>query len=202
MSTVTDGPIETVGPRTAHRPTSTRFEPVPVNEASTAGSSRTPSRLARRARTIWQYWHATALSGLLPPSPPLHGSGCPQLHRAAATAQRRWSFTSDRNNRRLTAHVAQQVHDARLDDRLGPDGPDRWSPKSPRIGGSCMICFGPMPVGCSRSPTRNVRPRHGGWCPGTRTRRSPPSVRSRRNAPPSLWWSRISTASVRRFHQR
>jgi len=33
-SVVTGGPIETVGPRTAPRPRSTRFEPVPVNEAS------------------------------------------------------------------------------------------------------------------------------------------------------------------------
>ncbi|BBE49323.1 hypothetical protein RE2895_62540 (plasmid) [Rhodococcus erythropolis] len=41
--------------RTASRPTSARFEPVLVNEASNADSSRTPSRLACRARTIWQY---------------------------------------------------------------------------------------------------------------------------------------------------
>ena len=30
-------------------------------------------------RTIWQYWHVPALSGLLPPSPAPPGSGCPQL---------------------------------------------------------------------------------------------------------------------------
>ena len=40
---------------------------------------------SRRARTIWQYWHTPALSGLLPPSTPPRGSGCHQLHRPAAT---------------------------------------------------------------------------------------------------------------------
>src|SRR5215472_8820321 len=52
---------------------------------SHTGSSRTPLRHARRTRTIWQYWHVPALSGLLPPSPAPPGSGCPQLHRPAAT---------------------------------------------------------------------------------------------------------------------
>src|SRR6266516_8045315 len=50
-----------------------------------AGSSRTPLRHARRTRAIWQYWRVPALSGLLPPSPALPGSGCPQLRRPAAT---------------------------------------------------------------------------------------------------------------------
>src|SRR5829696_10449866 len=50
-----------------------------------AGSSRTPLRHACRTRTVWQYRHAPALSGLLPPSPAPPGSGCPQLHRPAAT---------------------------------------------------------------------------------------------------------------------
>ncbi|WP_406113114.1 tyrosine-type recombinase/integrase [Kitasatospora purpeofusca] len=52
---------------------------------SHAGSSRTPLRPARRTRTIWQYWPVPALSGLLQPSPASPGSGCPQLHRPAAT---------------------------------------------------------------------------------------------------------------------
>jgi hypothetical protein len=50
-----------------------------------AGSSRTPLHLTCRTRTIWQYWHVPALSGLLPPSPALPGSGCPQLRCLAAT---------------------------------------------------------------------------------------------------------------------
>src|SRR4051794_22220788 len=50
-----------------------------------AGSSRTPSRHARRTRTIWQCWPAPALSGLLPPTPAPSGAGCPQLHRPATT---------------------------------------------------------------------------------------------------------------------
>src|SRR5689334_16392188 len=48
--------------------------------ASNTDSSRTPSHLACRTRTIWQYRYVPALSGLLPPSPTFPGSGCPQLH--------------------------------------------------------------------------------------------------------------------------
>src|ERR1700748_428638 len=61
-----------------------------------AGSSRTPLRLARRTRPIWQYQDVPALSGLLPPSPAPPGSGCPQLQRPAATGRRRRSLTSSR----------------------------------------------------------------------------------------------------------
>ena len=56
-----------------------------IKGVSHAGSSRTPLRPAYRTRTIWQYWHVPALSGLLPPSPAPPGSGCPQLRRPAAT---------------------------------------------------------------------------------------------------------------------
>src|SRR5215472_224643 len=72
------------------------------------GSSRIPSRLAHRARPIRQCQADTASSGLLPPSPPTRGSGCPQLHPAAATAGRRGSFTPIRvtelAQQRLVAH--------------------------------------------------------------------------------------------------
>src|SRR5918994_5791592 len=47
--------------------------------ASRTGSSRTPSRLARRTRPVWQCQRVPALSGPLPPSPAFPGSGCPQL---------------------------------------------------------------------------------------------------------------------------
>lgn len=90
------GCLETEQPRTACRPTSARLESVPANEASNAGSSRAPSRHARRARTIWQCWHVPTSSGLLPPFPAPPGSGCPQLHRPAATVRRRRSLTSVR----------------------------------------------------------------------------------------------------------
>ena len=56
-----------------------------IKGMSHAGSSRTPLRPASRTQTIWQYWPVPALSGLLPPSPAPPGSGCPQLHRPAAT---------------------------------------------------------------------------------------------------------------------
>ncbi len=78
-------PTRSAGARRS-RPRSTRFEPVShKGDVTHAGSSRTPLRPACRARTIWQCWPVPALSGLLPPSPASPGSGCPQLHRPAAT---------------------------------------------------------------------------------------------------------------------
>jgi hypothetical protein len=62
------------------------------------GSSRIPSRLAHHARPVRQCRADVTLSRLLPPSPPIHGSGCLQLHPAAATARRWRSFTSIRDN--------------------------------------------------------------------------------------------------------
>ena len=50
----------------------------------------TPSDLASRTQTVWQYQPVPTLSRLLPPSPAIPGSGCLQLHQTAATA-RRWS---------------------------------------------------------------------------------------------------------------
>jgi hypothetical protein len=41
----------------------------PVKGLNDVGSSRTPLHHAHRARTIWQYWHVPASSGLLTPSP-------------------------------------------------------------------------------------------------------------------------------------
>ncbi len=65
--------------------------------ASRTGSSRAPSRLACRTRPVWQCQGVPSLSGLLPPSPATPGSGCPQLRRAAATAQRPGPFTPARH---------------------------------------------------------------------------------------------------------
>ena len=59
----TPRPIGSRAPQ--YRPRSARFESAPHNEASDTGSSRIPSRLAHRARTIWQYWHDSTLSGPL-----------------------------------------------------------------------------------------------------------------------------------------
>ena len=61
-----------------------------IKRRNDTGSSRIPSRLAHRARPIRQYRADAALSRLLPPSPATPGSGCLQLHPAAATA-RRWT---------------------------------------------------------------------------------------------------------------
>jgi hypothetical protein len=74
---------------TADRPRSARLEPARRLRSVNAGSSRTPSRLACRTRAVWQYRPVPALSGLLPPSRASPQSGCPQLHRPAATGQRR-----------------------------------------------------------------------------------------------------------------
>jgi hypothetical protein len=67
-----------------------------LEERSTAGSSRTPSRLACRTHPVWRCRNVPSLSGLLSTSPASPGSACPQLHRAAATARRWRSSTSTR----------------------------------------------------------------------------------------------------------
>jgi len=97
---------------------------------SHAGSSRTPLRHACRTRTIWQCWPVPALSGLLPPSPAPPGSGCPQLHRPAATgsaakvshlhskhsASRR---THDLRHTHATLALRAGVHPRIVQERLG-----------------------------------------------------------------------------------
>ena len=79
------------------RPVSARFEPVhalkgvmtpvPLVLLSVSLAGPAPSGSTE---------HVPALSGLLPPSPAPPGSGCPQLHRPAATRRRRRSLTSTR----------------------------------------------------------------------------------------------------------
>ena len=72
--------------------------PPPFGQTAPRGarSLRIPSRLAHHAQPIRQYQANVTLSRLLPPSPATPGSGCLQLHPAAATARQWRSFTSIR----------------------------------------------------------------------------------------------------------
>lgn len=79
-----------------------------IKGVSHAGSSRTPLRPACRTRTIWQYWHVPALSGLLLPSPASPGSGCPQLHRPAATGS-----TAKVSHLHSNHRASRRTHDLR-----------------------------------------------------------------------------------------
>jgi hypothetical protein len=79
--------------RTANQPESTGFESWrDLKRRNDTGSSRIPSPLAHHARPVRQYRTDATLSRLLSPSPPIHGSGCLQLHPAATTA-RRWTVS-------------------------------------------------------------------------------------------------------------
>ena len=91
--------------RAAHQPKSTGLELAIHEEASNTGSSRMPSRLARRARPIRQYQTGPALSRLLPPSPPSRGSGCRQLYPATTMAKAPKVLHLQPANPRLVAHL-------------------------------------------------------------------------------------------------
>jgi hypothetical protein len=80
----------------------------------------TPSRLADRTRIVWQCRRVPALSGLLPPSPASPGSGCPQLHPAAASTRRRRSLTSIRLQTPRGAHGFRPSRCLRTVSRLIP----------------------------------------------------------------------------------
>ena len=69
-----------------------------LKRRNNTGSSRIPSRLAHRARSIRQYWTDPTSSRLLPPSPAIPGPGCRQLHPTATTARHRRSPTSVRSD--------------------------------------------------------------------------------------------------------
>jgi len=65
-----------------------------------AGSSRTPSGLACRTRTVWQYRRVPSFVGAAsrpPRRPP--DQAAPSFYRTTAMARRRWSFTSVRSRR-------------------------------------------------------------------------------------------------------
>jgi len=79
------------------RPVSTRFEPVhEIKDVTTPVPRVLLSATLAGPAPSGSTGHVPALSGLLPPSPAPPGSGCPQLHRPAATRRRRRSLTSTR----------------------------------------------------------------------------------------------------------
>ena len=87
----------------------------------------TPLCLACRTQAIWRYWPVPALSGLLPPDAASPGSGCPPLHRTAATAQR-WGPTPHTVQQRLMAH--DQALEIARELRARPGERDALSPRS------------------------------------------------------------------------
>jgi hypothetical protein len=95
------------GSRTAHRPVSTRFEPaLRLRGVNHWFACATPSDLASRTHTVWQYQHVPALSGLLPPSPASPGSGCPPLQSGRCDDPTVKVFHLHSTTRRLTAHYS------------------------------------------------------------------------------------------------
>src|SRR3977135_4274360 len=102
--------------RTAPRPISTRLEPVRRLRNVDTGFSRTPSRLACRPRTVWQYRHVPSLSGLLPPSPAPPGSDCPQLQPSCCDSQAAESSHPRSVTSRLAAHGL--VHEPAITGRM------------------------------------------------------------------------------------
>jgi hypothetical protein len=102
-----DGQVPTKSLRTRaplRRPTSIGLESGGVlREFDHRFTLVAPLRLACRARAIRWCSHGPALSGLLPPSPAVPGSDCPQLPQAAATARRR-GLTPRPIRQRLVAH--------------------------------------------------------------------------------------------------
>jgi hypothetical protein len=91
------------------RPTSDGCAPLPspdppgsswwclLERRSDAGSSRTPSRLACRTRTISGAGPSRRCRGCCPPFLASPRSGCPQLHQPAATGWRRCPFITARS---------------------------------------------------------------------------------------------------------
>ena len=85
--------------RTAARPTSAKLELVDsIERLSNAGFSRTPSELACRTRTVWQYRPVPSLSGLLSTLTGVSGDqAAPSLRPPAATDRPRRCLTSTRS---------------------------------------------------------------------------------------------------------
>ncbi len=71
-------PTDDQGPRTAHRPISTRFEPAPpLRSFNHWFTCVTPSDLARRTRAVWYARHVPPLSGPLATLPGVPRVGLP-----------------------------------------------------------------------------------------------------------------------------
>ena len=107
-------PTSRRGSRAALRPISTRLEPATRLRSITTGSSRTPSRLACRTRTVWQYRRVPALSGLLTARTVRpHGRTAPSFNRPAATDRRRVPSprpVSDGASRRTATSCRNNAH--------------------------------------------------------------------------------------------
>jgi hypothetical protein len=109
------------------RPRSTRFEPVPTLEgfrppvhSRCACLSRSPGRESSGGTDP-----PRRCQGCFPPSPAPPGSGCPQLHRPAAT-DRRWVLAPHPDHTRLVAHLVPVER--------GPGWPPRCRRERPRTG--------------------------------------------------------------------
>jgi len=88
------------------RPTSPRLEPVrSIERLSDAGSSRTPSCFACRARTVWECRPASSLSGLLPALPCTSRIRLPSASPACCDRPEVGSFHPHPVSWRLVAHV-------------------------------------------------------------------------------------------------
>ena len=77
------------------------------------GFSRTPSRLARRARTVWQYRPVPSLSGLLPALPGVSRIRLPpaspgRCDRPAVESSHLHSITAPRGARVLSHHAVNE----------------------------------------------------------------------------------------------
>ena len=120
-------PPPRIGSRTASRPISARLEPeAPLRGFNHWFACATPSDLASRTRTVWQYQHVPALSGLLPPSPASPGSGCPRLQSGRCDGPTVKAFHLHSTTRRLTAHYSSEVQQRPLP---ADAGPDRYMPR-------------------------------------------------------------------------
>ena len=88
------------------RPASPRLEPVhSIERLSDAGSSRTPSRFACRARTVWECRPASSLSGLLPTLPCTSRIRLPSASPACCDRPEAGPFHPHPVSWRLVAHL-------------------------------------------------------------------------------------------------